>query len=343
VSDQHSSLHKGTKPASPAVRRACAGAGFLGRLLPKQPAACFLAAFLLLVLGGIGATIAAHVALARAALLPPPPLAATWCIDEKFAFLREMPLERFTLIAIGSSATWRNLDMSVLEQRLHGTRAINAAPCYLHIDQTAYMAGFLLERMPRVDTVLAVVAPRDFEACPASQRAFFDPHLAGAYLGSRVPAWLPYVTGFRPIYLAREAIEQENLPPGPDAVALDGHGSSILRKPHSWRPAPVFDPSCYEGLATLEETVTSRGARLVVSSLPVMPEWSERFDPDGSLVESWTREMRATLRQPETLFLDGRSLAWGDERFADPVHLLYPHHSPFTDFIARAMAGQAGS
>ncbi|MDJ0387009.1 hypothetical protein QMO56_02690 [Roseomonas sp. E05] len=303
----------------------------------------FLSAFLLLVLGGIAAAAAAHVALARKGLLPPPPLAATWCIDEKFAYLREVPLEQFTLFAIGSSATWRNLDMPLLERRLPGTRALNAAPCYLHIDQTAYMAEFLLERMPRVDTVLAVVAPRDFEACPASQRAFFDPHLGGAYLGGEVPSWLPYITGLRPIYLAREAIEQENLPPGPEAVALDGRGSSILRKPHFWRPAPAFDPVCYEGLAALEEAVTSRGARLVVASLPVMPEWGERFDPDGTLVETWLRDMRAALRQPETLLLDGRALDWGDERFADPVHLLYPHHTPFTEFIARAMAGQAGS
>ncbi|MXP62081.1 hypothetical protein E0493_01775 [Roseomonas sp. M0104] len=327
MSDQHSSHRKDTTAAAPL----------------RRPAMRFLAAFLLLVLSGIGVAAALHMALARKGLLPPPPLAATWCIDEKFAFLRETRLEEVTLFAIGSSATWRNLDMPLLERRLPGTRALNAAPCYLHIDQTAFMAGFLLERMPRVDTVLAVVAPRDFEACPLSQRAFFDPHLGGAYLNGAVPGWLPYVTGFRPMYLAREAIEQENLPPGPDDVALDGHGSSILRKPHFWRPAPAFDPACYEGLAALEEAASSRGARLVVATLPVMPEWGERFDRNGSLVESWTREMRAALRQPETLLLDGRGLAWGNQRFADPVHLLYPYHRPFTDFIASALARQTGS
>lgn len=306
------------------------------------PAARFLAAFLLLVLGGIGAVAAAHVVLDRRGLLPPPPLTATWCIDEKFAFLRGQPLASYTLFAVGSSATWRNLDMPLLERRLPATRALNAAPCYLHIDQTAFMAGFLLERMPRVETVVSVVAPRDFEACPAGQRAFFDPHLAGAYLSGEVPSWLPYVSGFRPIYLAREALEQENLPPGPDVLAEDGRGSSILRRPHFWRPEPVIDPACFMGLGALEQAVAARGARLVVAILPVMPEWGERFDPDGSFVGAWMRDMRAALRRPETLLVDGRALNWSDDRFADPVHLLYPSHRPFTDLIARAIARREG-
>jgi len=308
-----------------------------------SPALRFLVAFLLLVLGGIGAVAAAHVALDRRGLLPPPPLTATWCIDEKFAFLREQPLASYNLFAIGSSATWRNLDMPLLERHLPGTRAINAAPCYLHIDQTAYMAEFLLRHMPQVETVLSIVAPRDFEACPASQRAFFDLQLADAYLAGEVPSWLPYVTGFRPVYLAREAVEQENVPPGPDVMAEDGRGSSIMRKPHFWRPEPVFDPACYEGLTALEEAVAARGARLVIATLPVMPEWGERFDPDGTIIEGWMQDMRAALRRPETLLVDGRQLGWDDERFADPVHLLYPYHRSFTDFIAEAMAGQAGS
>jgi hypothetical protein len=303
----------------------------------------FLSFFLLLVLGGIGIIAAAHMTLGWAGVLPPPPLAATWCIDEKFAELRAAPLKRFNLVAVGSSATWRNLDMKVLEQHFSGTHALNAAPCYLHIDQTAFLTEFLLQRMPQVDTVLSVVAPRDFEACPAGERAFFDMRLGSAYIGGAVPAWLPYITGFRPMYLAREAIEQENRPPGADVVALDGRGSSILRKPHFWRPEPVFDPGCYAGLAALEEAVTARGARLVIATLPVMPEWGESFDPDGSLIEAWMRDMRAVLRHPDTLLVDGSVLNWPDTHFADPVHLLYPNHTAFTAFIARSMTEKQGS
>jgi len=317
---------------------------------PSPRARQFLLAFLGLVFCGIAAVAGAHVVLARRNLLPAPPLAATWCIDEKFASLRNAPLRDRTLLAVGSSATWRNLDMALLEERFPDMRAYNAAPCYLHIDQTAFLTQRLLERMPAVETVLTVVAPRDFESCPAHAREFFDPDLFDAYLDGIMPTWVPYVTGFRPLYLARTAFELRNgLAPPPEEVAEDHYGSSILRNPQKWRPEPAFDEDCYAGLTALRDAVTAKGARLVVVSLPVMPEWKKRFDPDGQLVENWTRNMAAALRHPDALFIDGRQLEWDDGRFADPVHVIYPHHTTFTDFIARAMgktatlAGRGGS
>ncbi|PHK93602.1 hypothetical protein CR162_17630 [Pseudoroseomonas rhizosphaerae] len=311
-----------------------------GRHGPEENRAArrFLLTVLALILAGAGMLAGGHMALAAMGRLPDPPLTATWCIDEKLAALREVALEDRTLLAVGSSATWRNLDMPLVAARTGSTRVYNAAPCYLHIDQTAFLTDFLLERAPGVETVLAVLAPRDFEACPADATAFFDTALADAYISGLVPSWLPYVTGFRPLYLARAAAGSlDGAPLPPEAVAEDGLGSSILRKPHLWRPAPSFDEHCYAGLAALERVVTARGARLVLATLPVMPEWRERFDPDGRLVEHWMRRMRETLREPDTLLVDGRALAWEDGRFADPVHLRYPHHTAFTDLILRAM------
>ncbi len=308
----------------------------------RRPARVFLLTFLLLLLGGLGGLATGHVVLGRLHLLPAPPLAATWCIDEKFAALRDAPLDDRTLLAVGSSATWRNLDMALLEQRLPGTRAYNGAPCYLHVDQTAYLTEFLLQRMPDVKTVLTVLAPRDFEACPDEATAFFDERLGAAYVDGQVPRWLPYLTGFRPLYLAREVVDlRRGRPLGPEDVASDGLGSEILRAPQEWRPPPEFDEACYDGLARLEATAAARGARLVVATLPVMPEWGAAFDPGGAQVEAWTRRMAATLQQPGTLLIDGRRLGWGDTAFADPVHLLYPHHRAFTDFVARAVARTA--
>ncbi|MFC7738945.1 hypothetical protein ACFQX4_24840 [Roseomonas sp. GCM10028921] len=298
----------------------------------------FLLTFMSLVLSGIALVAGGHVALARKGLLPPPPLAATSCIDSKFSALRDAPLADRTLVAVGSSATWRNLDIPVLETRLPGTRGFNAAPCYLYIDQTDHLTAFLLSRMPEVTTVVTVVAPRDFESCVPEERAFFDTSLAEAYLDRQVPHWLPYITGFRPAYLAREFLARKARMP---ADAQDPLGSSILRRPHSWRPAPAFDARCYSALTELEATVTSHGARLVVAPLPIMPEWAAQFDPDGSLIKSWTGAIRAALIQPETVIADGTALQWDDTRFADPVHLLYPHHTPFTGFIADAIARHA--
>lgn len=297
------------------------------------------------VLLGFAAFAAAHVALKRKGLLPAPPLTATNCIDEKLASLRGLPLEDRTLVAVGSSATWRNLDMAVFERRFPGTRAYNAAPCYLHIDQTAYFAGFALERMPRVDTVVAVVAPRDFEACPPENTAVFDQRIAHAYLSGTVPRWLPYVTGFRPLYLAREALSlrrerakrEAGTGAGPSEPIADRYGSSVLVRAHGWRPPLRIDDRCYAGLTALEAAAAAKGAKLAVATLPVMPDWAAAFDPDGAAVEEWTRRMAAALRLGTSLLIDGRALGWGDSRFADPVHVIYPHHRPYTEFVADAM------
>jgi hypothetical protein len=308
----------------------------------------FLSVFFGTVLLGLGAFVAAHLALEREGLLPAPPLTATGCLDGKLAALRGLPLQDRTLVASGSSATWRNLDMAVFERRFPGTRAYNAAPCYLHMDQTAYFTGFLLERMPRVETVVAVVAPRDFEACPPEQTAIFDPDLAHAYLSGLVPRWLPYLTGFRPLYLAREAlgIRRERAEDQRAARAGtphrrpvdDPYGSSILTQPNEWRPPLRIDPRCYAGLAALEATVAAKGARLVVATAPIKPDWAVAFDPEGKAVEEWTRRMAASLRREDSLLVDGRALAWDDSRFADPVHVIHPHHRPYTEFVAGAMA-----
>ncbi|MFC3125599.1 hypothetical protein ACFOD4_11035 [Pseudoroseomonas globiformis] len=304
----------------------------------RHAALRFLSAFALLVLAGFGAIAGAHWLLARQDLLPPPPLAATDCIDGKFAELRTIDLTSPNLIAIGSSATWRNLDLAAIARRLPGATPYNAAPCYLHIDQTAFLAEQLLPRLPAVTTVLTVVHPRDFEACPAAARAFFEPALFGAYLDGTVPGWLPYVSGFRPLYLARTAAERRagGQPEG-DRVAEDRFGSAVLRHRHFWRPELQLDPSCMQGLADLEAVVAERGARLVVAVLPMMPEWASANDPEGRRVDGWVRDMRARLTRPETLFVDGRTLQWDNSRFADPVHLIYPEHSAFSDLIGAAM------
>ena len=85
-----------------------------------------------------------------------------------------------------------------------------------------------------------------------------------------------------------------------------------------------------------------RGVRLVVATVPTMPAWAAEFDPDGTLVERWTRHLAASLRRPETVFVDGSALRWPDTHFADPVHLLFPHHQAFSHYIADAIEARHG-
>jgi len=76
--------------------------------------------------------------------LPAPPLTSTSCIDEKFLFLHNTDLTSVNFLAVGSSATWRNLDFSAVSGAWPSVRPLNAAPCYLYMDQTAYLSEFLV-------------------------------------------------------------------------------------------------------------------------------------------------------------------------------------------------------
>jgi hypothetical protein len=139
--------------------------------------------------------------------LAPPPLSATTCIDEKVSFLRNRDLSQVRIMGAGSSATWRNLDMSVFG--LDPTRALNAAPCFLHIDQTAFLVSLLVEMMPNLQNVITIVAPRDFEDCSPQFTQIFDPALGAAFIQKQIPVWLPYVVNMRAPYILRtEARDQ---------------------------------------------------------------------------------------------------------------------------------------
>jgi hypothetical protein len=297
----------------------------------------FLAAFAVCLAIGFGLITAGYVVLDRQGLLPAPPLVGTQCIDEKLEWLRQSNsrLEDSTLLAIGSSATWRNLDLRLLEERLPGEKPINAASCFLHINQTAYLTEFLLESMPRVNTVLVVVAPRDFENCHPESSEIFDPRLARAYIRGGIPHWVPYITGFSPFNLPRQISDKRELE---GRLLHDDYGSAVFMSRYDWWPELVLDGRCYDALAELERLVVERGAALLIAIPPPMPRWAGEVDPRGTQLAEWRADMQASLDHPTTLVVDGWALNWDDSRFADPVHLIYPHHAEFTQFIVDQMA-----
>ena len=83
--------------------------------------------------------LAALLALDR---LTPPPVSGTWCIDNRFAWLRERPdWKNASLIAVGSSATLRNLNFRVVSSTVQQWGAVNAAPCFLTVNQNSLSNG----------------------------------------------------------------------------------------------------------------------------------------------------------------------------------------------------------
>jgi hypothetical protein len=260
--------------------------------------------------------------------LAPPPLSATPCIDDKISFLRNRDLSKVRIIGAGSSATWRNLDMSVFG--LDPTRALNAAPCFLHIDQTAFLVNLLMEMMPNLQDVITIVSPRDFEDCSPQFRQIFDPALGSAFIKKQIPVWLPYVVNMRAPYILRTAT---TLPSERALNAQDAYGTSPLKQAFGWRFPPVFDERCFVAFRSYSLSMAQKHVRLWIATVPTMPEWAASYDASGSLIEEWTHRLRA-LSQSGTRIVDGREISFRNEQFADPIHLLSPFHREFSQFIA---------
>src|SRR3954471_25072065 len=104
--------------------------------LPPNPRPFWLTAFFLVLCGWLIVGAGGFIWLSFAGRLVAPPLVGTACIDEKLNFLRESQLSTIRIMAVGSSATWRNLDMTVFG--LDPSEAINAAPCLLYVNQTDF-------------------------------------------------------------------------------------------------------------------------------------------------------------------------------------------------------------
>lgn len=268
--------------------------------------------------------------------LPPLPLTATNCIDEKFKFLFEADLQDVGLIAVGSSATWRNLAFDEFARAHPELRPINAAPCYLYMNQTAYLTRFLLENMPRVATVVSLVTPRDFEDCRSEDTMFFDASVARDYVFAKTVPWHLYVTNLRPTAFAQDVIRLRRMrldSSHPASIKMDAFGSSPMQVQIGWMPEPRFDDRCFPALAELEATAARHGAQLVVATVPTMPRWRQRFDPDGAIGAGFRQRLREALREPTSLLIDGDAFAVTDDDFADPVHLLRHKVTEFTRFV----------
>jgi hypothetical protein len=273
---------------------------------------------------------AALAALDAAGRLPAPPLTATNCIDEKFKFLHDTAIRNPSLLAVGSSVTWRNLDFSFFRAR-YGDRVLplNAAPCYLYANQTAYLTEFLLDNMPSVKTVLSVFSMRDFSRCEASPTEFFDPDDARSYVFGKDPSWLLYFKNFRPVSFLRDVIQLPDMRSGKETSAplvMDEYGSGPLMLPEpEIRQDVHLDTSCLGHLRRMSESLARRGVNFVVVLMPVMPAWQDAYDPGGVRDAEYRSAVTRALTATETVLIDtSKSLRLADENFSDPAHLQWP-------------------
>lgn len=321
-------------------------AGMIVKFLVEASPRRFLVALLGFLTGFFACTAATAVALESRGLLPAPPLSYTNCIDEKLKFLHELPAERLEkadVVAVGSSTTLRNLDFSAWLKVRPDTNPVNIAPCYLHIDQTAYFAREMLKHMPNAETLLVVIHPRDFEQCRPNYRRFVPEEDIKAYIFEKQPMFHKYATNFR-TGLVRDFIAILTNPEYVAVLKTDRFGSGPLveRVNDPYYPGFSIDPRCKPFVNELEDAAAEAGVRLVLVLFPILDEWANEVDPDRSKHGEFYADITGRLERESTLVIDGNRLDFPKQAYADPVHLLWEHTPVLTQFIARATVNGKG-
>jgi hypothetical protein len=299
------------------------------------------------VFAALGLSIAALAvvlgSLGRLGLLPPPPLAGNVCINEKFKFLAERDIGDTDLMAVGSSVTWRNLDMAAFGRRNLAGRPLNASTCYLQLGQTGFFTDFMLTHLKQVRSVVIVVAPRDFEQCTAAKEKFFSTDLAAAYVFSGMSSFPIYLANFRPASFIKDVIKIRRLRADVSdehTMTMDAYGTSPVRMSSPWWPRPELQETCFAALSELEQTVAAAGAHLIVASFPLHPEWHELYDPTGAIVAAFEARLQTALVKPSTLFFSAGETAASSWRYADSVHLVWESATAFSDRLAALIAAK---
>ncbi|MGH8531222.1 MAG: hypothetical protein ACREV1_00480 [Gammaproteobacteria bacterium] len=255
--------------------------------------------------------------LERSGRLPAPPITATHCIDEKFKFLRKTDLSMITLLAVGSSVTHHSLDAGAL-RRHYGpaVKPINAAPCYLRINQIAFLTKFYLAHMPRVNTVLSVLAMRDFSDCASNPAEFFDANEAAAYIFERRSPWYLYFKNFRPVPFLRFVLDP------PILENMDQYGWSPKELQPDPRENVIVDETCFTHLRELSHTLAARDINFVGVLLPPMPAWLHKYDPQGVRDRAFRAAVASHVYPQRTVLIDAaQGLELTDQDFTDPAHI----------------------
>lgn len=301
----------------------------------------YLAAFVAGAILSVASFYAALGALRAYDRLPPLPVSGTWCIDSRLAWLKENPGWRNAgLVAVGSSATMRNIDFGVVRTEAQKRGVVNAAPCFLTVNQTRHLTEFLIERASKPETVMIVLAPRDFQGCSRNPTEFFDSDLVDQYMrGKANEAWLRF-RNFRLKDIFFHAIYADERRP---QTRYDQFGSSPLttKEPDTGYPfAP--EPNCFSELTRLATLLESRGVQFVAVTFPVMQGWAERHDPSGATQAQFKSAIESALAPTKAILVDGMDWRVPDSAFTDPVHLQWPETAAFTRFIWNA-ARQRGA
>lgn len=317
---------------------------------PPEIAPAAAGRYLFAMLAGVTSCFMLFVALLavldRSGHLPPPAFANSLCTDEKLNFLRDHKVDSPNLLVVGSSVAWRHIDGETLVSMLPGTRPLNAGFCGLTVNQSVFVADWMLDRYPRVNDVLLVVSPQDLTRCNATRTEVFSRTDADRFVFGDAWRWSYYFKYFDPISLARAASTIKDRRAGhtdfEDLVMNrfgDGPLDTTLTRGLGYEERDPLDPTCFEALKTLVTRLKRDGKTLSIVTTPIHPEWIRQDNARQVLVSDANARLKS-FSAAEGVFFWNAATEWvtPKESFVDAIHLRWSVAKQFTAAIARHLS-----
>ena len=304
----------------------------VGRAWPFQGPVLYLSIVGGTIVAGMTIFVGLLLGLDAAGLKPPPAFTNSYCIDAKLEFLRRHPPLEPTHLVVGSSIAWRNIDAGAIVSENPHARPLNGAFCGLAINQSTFVARFLVDRFVGISDVLLLLDPFDMSSCRASKTAVFDKADVGAYL-SGGPDLDYYFKYFDLIYLIANAAGRKE--------AFTAYGDGPLDTERSfglvYGPPRQSQSECLVALTTFALDMQRRGIALTVTTMPLMSGWSREHDPDARARKTLAAELASALAGTQARLWDAWStLDVPAADYTDAVHLRWSATARFTRRLVTA-------
>ena len=281
----------------------------------------------------VGGLTAVGVAIAHFAPgnMPAPAISTLVHMDEKLRFIRERPALDPTILAVGSSVTWRQVAGGAFDAVAGGAGGfLNGGTALLQAHQTRTMARFYLDHFPNVRTLLVLVSLPDFSDCTTQPERLVALEDAARYAFNDWPApyfYFRYVSPQR--YLRTAMTLPERRTPMTGDLYLDAYGSGPLQVPDTMKRGLRYgkiarDPACIAALDGLIADTEARGVQLVLVFAPIHPDYQARYPAETAWLGEVASQVAAAVKRSgkKTVVLDYiRDPSFKGQDFFDAFHL----------------------
>jgi hypothetical protein len=319
-------------------------------LTDSRPRAVTATRYMLAIAGGaitaLSIFCAFYATLYVTGYLPPPPLTNNVCTDEKLVFLRQNTPVDPNFLVVGSSVAWRNIDSEVIADGLSDTRPLNGGFCGMQINQSAFIANWMIDQWPSIQRVLLVVSPLDHTSCKGSGEVFHRED-ARKFMIERQPMWSFYLRYFDPISLRRnisrqiEDREQARILQTDRSFTKYGDGplDTNANRGLFYGAMPATDPNCFSALRSLATELARQGRSLMVVSTPIHPKWKSQYDPDGRFRTQFARDLQRSLEGTGArLWNADEAGTFGAAAFTDAIHVRWSSAEILTKEIVERLS-----